>query len=267
MGEIERADEAFVRATRPRGAMAGYISTVWRSSRAFAEGRYAEGDELVAEAYRLGTDLGDANEGIWGRAVQESSIERGDIAAALANYELTRDSVIMGLGPELALLRAAEGADDEARELIARWVTDLMPVLPGLFTYSATYRVALLAERMGMPELAPPVWEFLQPFSGELLASAAWVTSAVDHALGLLALTMDRIDDAVDRLHAGHELHARCGFHALSSQSAYDLGRTLLRRGAPGDREAGERLLAAAADLAEQIGRVPLARDARALLS
>ena len=48
---------------------------------------------------------------------------------------------------------------------------------------------------------------------------------------------MERLDDAIELLLTGHHFHAERGLHARSAQSAYDLGRMLLRRGGEGDRE------------------------------
>jgi class 3 adenylate cyclase len=266
-GDLEAAIEPVARSTRASGAAAGFGDVSYLAARACAEGRYADADPLIEETYRLGADLGDTNDGCWGRQVQVSNLERGNVAAARANYDLVAQSAIIASGPELALLRAAEGAVSEARDLIVSWARDVMPQLPEVLTFSATDRATILIEHFGAAEAAAAVWDYLVPFSGEIQANITWIGCAVDHSLGLLAATMDRLDDAIELLAAGHEFHRQRGLHARAAQSAYDLGRMLLRRDAPGDREAGHAFVTAAADISGRIGRVPLAEQARTLLA
>jgi tetratricopeptide (TPR) repeat protein len=265
-GDLEAAIEPITRSTRAAGAAAGFGDVSFLAARACAEGRYADADPLIEETYRLGADLGDTNDGCWGRQVQVTNLERGNVAAARENYHLVANAAIIATGPELALLTAAEGATSEARDLIVNWARDVMPQLPEVLTFSATDRAAILIEQLGAAEAASAVWDYLVPFSGEIQANITWIGHAVDHSLGLLAATLERLDDAVELLTAGHEFHQQRGLHARTAQSAFDLGRILLRRGAQGDREAGHTLVTAAADLAGRLGRLPLASQAQTLL-
>ncbi len=266
-GDLEAAMEPIARSTRSYGAVAGFGDVSYLAARACAEGRYADADPLIEETHRLGTDLGDTNDGCWGRQVQVTNLERGNVAAARENYDLVANAAIIATGPELALLTAAEGATAEARDLIVNWARDVMPQLPEVLTFSATDRAAILIEQLSAAEVASIVWDYLLPFSGEIQANVTWIGHAVDHSLGLLAATLERLDDAVELLTAGHQFHQHLGLHARTAQSAYDLGRILLRRGAQGDREAGHALVITAADFAGRLGRVPLASQASALLA
>lgn len=265
-GDLDGAGVTIARSTRFQGALAGYSDASYRAVRAYAEGRYAEGDALADEAHDRGADLDDTNDAVWGRQIQITNLERGNVAAARANYERVAHTAIIATGLQLAMIIAAEGDGQAARDMTASWVRDLMPHLPGVLVFSCYDHAAALIEEAGDADAAATVWEHLAPFSGELLANAVWIGHAVDHSLGLLAATMDRLDDAIGLLHAGHEFHVRRGLHARRAQSAYDLGRMLARRGAPGDHEASEPLIASAAEVAERIGRVPLSKKARALL-
>jgi tetratricopeptide (TPR) repeat protein len=265
-GDIEAAVDVIQRSTGFEGALSGFGEASIRTSLAYAQGRYAEAEVLGEEAHARGIDLADTNDALWGQQVQISNLERGNVAAARANYELVAHTAIIATGPYLAMITAAEGDRDQAQRLTAGWVRDVMPHLPGVLLFAAADRAAPLVEQMGLTECAPALWDYLAPFSGEIEGNASWIGYAIDHSLGLLAATMERLDDAIELLLTGHHFHAERGLHARSAQSAYDLGRMLWRRGEQGDREAGEGLVLAAAELAEQIGRVPLALDARMLL-
>ena len=265
-GDIEAGVEIIARSTLLSGTITDWGDVSTRAAWAYAEGRYAEGDTLSAEAHARGGDLGDTNEALWGQQVQMSNIERGSVAAACANYDIVAHTAIIATVPYLARLTVAEGDIDQARELTEHWVRDIMPNVPGLLLFAATSRATPLVEQFGLAEYAQPLWDYLAPFAGELEANVGWIGYAIDHSLGLLAATMERLDDAIELLLTGHHFHAERGLHARSAESAYHLGRLLLRRGGEGDRDAGEGLVTAAAELAEQIGRIPLARDARALL-
>jgi hypothetical protein len=158
------------------------------------------------------------------------------------------------------------GDADAARVAFATWMEQVFPHLPGVLRYLGVGTAVTVAARLGDADRTPPLAEYLTPFRGELIGSDAWIFAAVDHLLGVCAATVGDLDDAVDLLGAGHEMYERLGLHARTVPSGLDLGRVLLERGGPGDREAGEAHLRRAIESAEQLGMGPSAARAASLL-
>ena len=212
----------------------------FRSSRAFAEGRYRDGDVLAAEAYELGAYLGDTNETVDALRIMYTRLERGELPAAAAALERVEATTFGLTGPFRARMDVESGDLDAGRIALVAWMDPVFDQLPGLLHCFAAAQAVLIAGRLGDVERAIVLGEFLTLFRGELIGNDAWIYAAADHLVGLCAATAGRLDDAVELMRSGHAMHERLGLHARVAQSGLDLGRVLLERDQPGDREAGE---------------------------
>ena len=90
---------------------------------------------------------------------------------------------------------------------------------------------------------------------------------SVSRALGNLAATASRLDDAVGHLEFALAMNAEGGSDIWLAHSQYDLGRTLLERDGVGDRLRAEGLLSTARASADALGLRALAAKVEALSS
>lgn len=264
-GDLDAADAAFVASAQGFTGIAleDWAPVNFRSARAYAEGRYADGDTLGAQAFRLGQGLGDTNEAIDSARILLSRLERGEWAEA--EVALARgDATALGItGPYDACFAIETGDRDAAASRLATWVDDVFPLLPGMLRYLGAASAVVVAARLGDSERCAAIAEYLAPFRGELVGSDSWIFQAADHLLGLCAATDGRYDEAVELITSGHELYRRLGLRAREVQSGLDLGRLLLARGGA---DAAASLLRGAAALADELGMGPSAAAARSLL-
>jgi tetratricopeptide (TPR) repeat protein len=267
-GELDGADAAFIAASVGYGdvALDQWATTNFRCSRAYAEGRYADGDALGVEAFALGEGLGDTNEAIDSARIMFSRLERGEFAEAEAAQVRGAVTALGVAGPYEALVAVETGDLDRAATGLDAWMNHVYPHLPGMVRYLGVASAVVVAARIGDVERSDVFAEYLEQFRGELIGSDGWIFEAVDHLLGLCAATDGRLDEAVDLLGSGHEMYRRLGLRAREVHSGLDLGRVLLERGAPGDADAAADQLRSTIALADELGMAPSARAAAALL-
>jgi tetratricopeptide (TPR) repeat protein len=79
-------------------------------------------------------------------------------------------------------------------------------------------------------------------------------TGSLSRPLGILAAALERRDDATRHFEDALTMNARMGARPWVAHTQRDYAAMLLGRGAPGDRESAERLLALARDGYRQIG-------------
>jgi len=248
-----------------RGALEGWPVAILRSARAYAEGRYEEAERLSQVAYDLGESLGDTNEAVRSGPAFLAAVECGDLETARIWIARNLKTAVGGAFPSSAVLAASE-SPTLAAELLGRWMSEVRPLVANMLGQIATTWAArtafLIGEFAGTEELEA----YLDTFAGEFVGNDTTLMGSADWFRGLLAAVADRLDEAVDLVSAGHDMHVELGFHARSAESGHDLGLILLRRDGPGDRERGVNLLVEASDLAEQLGMKPVVDSARAAL-
>ena len=79
-----------------------------------------------------------------------------------------------------------------------------------------------------------------------------------DRLLGLLAITLGRVDIAVAHYEDGVDFCERAGYRPEYAWTASDYAEALLVRGGPGDRDKAVALQDAALDHARELGMRPL---------
>lgn len=115
---------------------------------------------------------------------------------------------------------------------------------------------ALLGDRAS----AETLYGQLAPFAGRhAIGHGEGSVGAVDRYLGLLAATMDRLEDAERYLDAAIQMNERMGARPWTAHSRHDLAMLLRRRDAPGDRARAAELDAAALATARELGMLALA--------
>ena len=122
---------------------------------------------------------------------------------------------------------------------------------------------------LGDADLAVQLLDLVEPYAGTLLVAplGSLVFDAADSVLGLLLMTLGRIDEAVGCYEAAAELCERAGNVPHGTMNKQRLARALLTRDAPGDRERARTLATDALTRATELGLAPDAGFAQAVLS
>ena len=136
---------------------------------------------------------------------------------------------------------------DEARELV---LAEDFPSVPWDSVWSMVISAwADICCRLGLIDRAGELYELLQPFPGQI-AAATFIYGPTDWALGTLATTLGRYEQAEDHFAAAAELDKRLGSPILLARSRAGWARTLIARGRPADIERAEQMLRQAEEVA-----------------
>ena len=167
----------------------------------------------------------------------------------------------------LAQLLAIVGRADEARvelDAIAAPGFDAIPAdLMRPYTLGGAAEAAALVHAT---DHAAVLYALLRDLAGRGLAlgSAAY-HGTTDRSLGLLALALGRVEDAVVHHEAALAAHETFGARPWAARSRFDLARALLARDADGDRARALGLLNDALDAAHDIGMPALVEEVLAI--
>jgi DNA-binding SARP family transcriptional activator len=196
-----------------------------------------------------------------------AAVEQGTAAASGVRAFV---SASLEVAPDLIALRAAFAAflaqQGDHREAAAQ-VEVVRATRPldqlGLLAPPVLRSLAEVAARLDDEQLAADLLPVAEPFSGQLLTTGipATIDAAADRVIGQLLLALGRLDAAVARLTAAHELERSFGADALATRTAYWRALTLLRRDRPGDALAAQALVEQASADASRLGMVPLHRE------
>lgn len=112
---------------------------------------------------------------------------------------------------------------------------------------------------------ATTLYAQLRPFAGRhAIGVPEGSIGAVDRYLGLLARTLDRLDDAIRHLEDAVHINERMGARPWTAHARADLAAVLRRRDAPGDMRRATELEAQALATADALGMTKLATTLRA---
>jgi tetratricopeptide (TPR) repeat protein len=156
---------------------------------------------------------------------------------------------------------------EDARRVLDQLAVDGFAALPGNFVW--TYMLTVIAEMcagVGDAERAALLYDLLIPHQGLVVSSGGTTTGAADHYLGLLASTMQRLDDADRHFRLAAALNERIGAPSLLARTRLEWARMLAARGDAGDEERASTLLHQALATARELGLATVDRRAMALL-
>ena len=115
---------------------------------------------------------------------------------------------------------------------------------------------AEVCSRLCVLDRADEVYELLAPFSGQLVAGGTLLSGSIDWALGMLAMTLERYEDADGHFATAAEIEERLGAPLLLARTHAGWARALIARGRSEDLERAQHLLEQAASVgAERIVR------------
>lgn len=241
-----------------------WYATCRRAVRAIMAGRFAEGRDLAEEAFALGQAAGEAEAGpmLW----DARRMLARHLGAGEEDFAHQRDLMIRY--PDLAIFPVAAahlavGLDrlEEAAILVDRLPADLAAIPRDWVWLSTMYLLAEVVAALEDRPRAAAVYQLLAPHARlhAVEAGASAYNGAVPHALGLLAATLGRLEEAADHLTRAGSMHARVGAPPWRAHSDGELARVLLTRGQRGDEETASRVLARARATAADLNMPVLA--------
>ena len=127
--------------------------------------------------------------------------------------------------------------------------------------------LAALCAHVCETEPASVLWPHLLPYRGHVVLTGGYVcVGSADRFLGMLAHTLDRLDDAVAHYTTALKLEQRLKAAPHAARTRYWWAHTLRARGAQSDEEHARRLLEAVLFPARELGMRALAGDTEELL-
>ena len=161
----------------------------------------------------------------------------------------------------LANLLIDLGRDDEARAVIEALARDEFSALypDNEWLLGACWAAEAVA-RLRMADAAEVLLGQLAPFAGRhAIGHTEGSVGVVDRYLGLLALSLDRLDAGIEALEAAVAINRRMHTRPWTAHAEHDLADALRRRAAPGDAARAAELDARALATAKELGMTWLA--------
>jgi hypothetical protein len=243
--------------------MTGYV-TVNQSRLA---GRLALAEEQADQTMELGLAAGfpDARR-IHGANMFGVRYDTGRLAeyADLAGRRRGSDPLSIAL---FALTSAELGREDEARVFIEDLRPDAFSALPGMFRLYYLARFAEACACLGDADRATVLYDLLAPHQGIMASAQADTSGAVDHYLGLLAVTLERHATAANHFADAARVHAAFPAPTLLARTRLEWAHLLLSRGYSAEAALSRDLLQEALVAARALGLATIERKAVNLLS
>jgi hypothetical protein len=259
-------------AARHQHSYGRWKAAVFDALLALLDGRFAEADRLSVQALEIGqaqqaahasTSIGD--NAAMTHAVQQFALRRQ--VGRLPTLEPTvtelaqRYPALPVWRCALAYLHAEAGQIDEARDVLRALGPFGVASLPRDGNWAAA--VSLLVEvsdLLGDAGAARELYGHLLPLAGSVIvvAQGQACRGAVDHYLGLAALTARRLEEAQSHLATAERLHRRLRAGPLLGQTRLAQGRLWCVRDAPGDAARAHAALDEAADIGRSLGMASL---------
>jgi tetratricopeptide (TPR) repeat protein len=236
-----------------------------RSTLAALRGRFDEAERLTRTAYDLAVKAGlpDAPNVLGAQLATIATARGGEVLDAFVTDEQLRAE----RGTPLVLQAyglVAVGRREEARALFPAGLSGIdLGREPGPSRGLFLMAMAEVAYQLGDADAARSVRDELTPYADRFIVAAGAVAcgGAVSRLLGLCALTLDQLDDAVGWLRAAVVSNRRIGAAPFLARAQAGLATALRRRAQPGDAEEAGQLLSEAAEAAAELGMAVLARD------
>jgi tetratricopeptide (TPR) repeat protein len=273
-GHIEEVDRHLADATRIAHEL-GQPTLRWDitgslSWRAWLRGDLDESERLATLAFEIGEQSGQPDAfTFFGAQLMMIRWAQGRASELVKVVEDTSSSA-----PAMGTFRAAlvnlyceVGRNDDARAILeAEAATGFrsMPYdgvwLSGLALYAEA------ATDVSCRPAAEVLLERLRPWCGQVISTGSTVLGGVTHFVGLLELTLGRLDDAHRSLTDAVEIHERLAAPFPLARSQQALGRVLQARGSAGDARRATAVLELALATAQRHGFAVVERRVRALL-
>jgi hypothetical protein len=183
----------------------------------------------------------------------------GEIVEQLARRAGRPNSVSISRAfAALALIES--GREDEAQELAI--AEDFQSVRWDWTWLLTIFLWADVCSRLGLGARADELYELLAPFAGMLAVSGTLVAGSVAWALGALATTLGRNEQAEGHFAAAAELEERFGAPLFLARTQVGWARALIARGHAEELQRAQHMLEQAEEVAGRLGGGLVTREA-----
>jgi class 3 adenylate cyclase/tetratricopeptide (TPR) repeat protein len=250
-GEVAEGDEALSRvqaiADRLGQPVLRMQAAGLAAARATLAGDFDDAEQLALQAAEFGNasaepDIAAAFFAQLGviRFMQGRSDEIVDLAVQVAaeNLGVPTFSIF------IAMMHCDLNHPDEARAVLDPFVADDFASVPkDMIWLTAMHSASYVVSELGWVEPAEALMDRLRPFAGQIVCVGAVTWGGVSYALGLLAATLDRYDDADAYFSQSAATHERIGAAWGLAMTQLAWGRYLAARNEPEHLERGRSLL------------------------
>jgi class 3 adenylate cyclase/tetratricopeptide (TPR) repeat protein len=274
-GDVEAADRALEAFSWLAGQIREpynlWIAAMFEAARAFLDKPLSELEPLVWRALEVGQATQNPS------AVQLFCVQilyvrvfQGRAAEVRAGCEgfAAFSPQIPGVRCALAWVYGELGHDDNARREFERLAVNDFGDLPrDVFWLGCLELLADVCAHLGDQRRAARLYEVLAPYADHYVVISEWSVprGSAQRALGVLAATMSRFEQAAAHFEAALEREAETGSPYALAKARCDYASMLLTRDQPGDRERAGELLAEALETAERLEYAGLVPRAQAL--
>jgi DNA-binding SARP family transcriptional activator len=239
-GEMKEAARAIEREARLAERLgqptARWIATYDRANLHQIAGRLDDAEGTAGEAFQIALDSGQPDaQSFYASQIVSIRFEQGRLAELqpLIASTVADNPGIPGFRAVLALACCEADLDGEARSILSRESNARFAD----FHYDPTWLAVMVlwadvAAHLGDVEAAAQLYERLSPWPEQFAFTGLGANGAVSRALGLLAATLGRDDEAESRLADALALHERMAAPVWVARTRVDTARLLLARAA-----------------------------------
>jgi class 3 adenylate cyclase len=265
-GDRSRAESALT-AMRTLSASVPQPSFVWlrlldEAVWEFIQGDLQSSEQRAIEGFEVGTAYGeqDAAAFLGGHLfnLRYQQGRSGELLEQVMQFAGGPDSApAWRSAAAMALIQS--GREDEARELAL--AEDFQSVPWDALWSGTVFGWANVCARLGLGDRAQELYELLVPFRGQFAAGGCILYGSIAWALGRLATTLERYDEAEGHFVAATEINERLGMSLFLARARTGWAHALIARGRPEDLERAGQMLEQADDAATRLGAAGITRD------
>ena len=234
---------------------------IYESVWALIQGDLETAEQRAIQAFEAGTASGQPDAmTIFGGQLFRVRYEQGrtgELAEQLAQLAAEPES-LAGWRAFAAIALIESGREDDARALA---LAEDFQSVPWDFLWSLMFVWADACSRLGLADRAGELYDLLEPFPGGF-AGAGLVFGSIDWALGALATTLERYEQAADHFAAAAEAAGAFGAPLLLARTRVGWARALIAGARPEDLEGATHMLEQAEETAGRLGGGLVTREA-----
>ena len=232
---------------------------------ALVRGDLQAAEQWAIEACNVGTEAGepDAGPSFSGQTIKVRAFQgRLHELVELMLEQARKPDSLASWRAAAAVALIASDRPDEARELI------LAADFQGA-RRDETWSIAMLnwaeaCSDLRLRDRAGELFELLEPFSGQFVAGGTLVSGSVDSALGRLAATLERYEQAEAHFSMAARIEERLGAPLFLARTRVAWAGALIARGRPEDLQRAEAMLADAEETAGRLGAEGITQEVAA---
>ncbi len=232
---------------------------------ALVRGDLQASEQLAIEAHKVGSAAGepDAGPSLIGQLgrIRFFQGREGELAKQVLPRAGEPDSLAVTRA-FAAVVLIATGCPNDARELML--AADFRSARADETWLMATLLCAELCSRLRLRDRAGELYELLEPVSGQFVAGGTIVSGSVDSALGRLAATLERYEQAEAHFAAAAEIEQRLGAPLFHARSQVAWAETLIERDRREYLERAESMLDEATETAGRLDAEGITKEVAA---